>query len=107
MTLGGLMDFSFVAGDTNSVLTVTCKNSETGAPINLSGCTVKLYYSMDGGTPVSKTMTVTDAPNGICTYTFGALELVAGLMRAEVEVTAGGKFVTSVEPFRFTVRPRL
>jgi hypothetical protein len=105
--LGGSMDYSFVAGDTDSVLTVTCKRADTGAVINLSAATVALSWRVDGGTLVTKSMTITDAPNGVCTYTFAVDELVAGIMQAEVEVTAAGKKVTSVEPFSFTVRPRL
>jgi hypothetical protein len=107
MALGGSMDFSFVAGDTNSVLTVTCKRSDTGAAINLAGMTVSIRWSVDGGTPVTKSMTITDAANGVCTYTFGTGDLVAGIMRAEVIITSSGKVVTSLEPFSFTVRPVL
>jgi BppU N-terminal domain len=103
--LGGSMDYSFVAGDTNSVLTVTCKRADSGAVIDLAGATVSLKWRVDGGTLVTKSMTITDAPNGVCAYTFGTGELVAGIMVAEVAVTIGGKVTTSVEPFRFTVRP--
>lgn len=103
--LGGSMDYSFVAGDTNSVLTVTCRRSDDNVVIDLSGATVALKWRVDGGTLITKSMTITDAPNGICTYTFGAGELVAGIMVAEVAVTIAGKVTTSVEPFRFTVRP--
>jgi hypothetical protein len=66
---------------------------------------VTLRWRIDGGTLVTKTMTITDAPNGVCTYTFDAADLVAGIMQAEVRVTLAGKFTTSVEPFFFTVRP--
>src|SRR5512145_3222151 len=107
MALGGMMDYSFVAGDTNSVLTVTCKRADTGAPINLAGATVALKWRIDGGTLVSKSMTIVDAANGIVSYTFAAGELLEGLMRAEVEVTVTGKVTTSVEPFVFTVRAKV
>lgn len=105
--LGGAVDFSFVAGDTNSVLTVTCKDAAAGTPINLSASTVALKWRVDGGTLVSKTMTVTDAANGVVAYTFGSSELAEGIMVAEVEITTSGKITTSLEPFRFSIRGRV
>lgn len=107
MALGGTLDYSLVAGDTNTALTVTCKRADTGAAINLAGATVSLKWRVDGGTLVTKTMTVTDEANGVASYTFGAGELTAGLMVAEVEVTLAGKVTSSVEPMRFTVRAKL
>jgi hypothetical protein len=106
MALGVPLDWSFVAGDTNSALVVTCKDKD-GVAIDITSATVTLKWSVDGATAVSKTMTVTDGPNGVASYTFATGELVAGIMKAEVRVTAAGKTVTSVEPFTFTVRPAL
>jgi hypothetical protein len=105
--LGGALDYDFVAGDTNSVLTVTCQKADGTGPMNLTGGTVTLRWSVDGATKVEKTMTLTDPANGVASYTFGTGELVAGIMAAEVVVTMGGKNVTSLEPFTFTVRPAI
>jgi hypothetical protein len=107
VALGGLLDYSFVSGDTNSVLTVTCTRADTLAALNLATATVALKWRIDGGTLQTKTMTVTDAANGIATYTFTTGELTAGLMVAEVEVTDGGKVISSAETMRFTVRAKV
>jgi hypothetical protein len=105
---GGTMDYDFVSGDTNSVLTVTCKRSDTAAALDLTGATATLKYRIDGGTLVTKTMTVAlPETGGICTYTFGTAELTGGIMVAEVEVTAAGKVLSSLEAMRFTVRPKV
>ena len=107
MALGGTLDYNLVAGDTNTALIVTCKRADTGAAIDLTGATVTLKWRIDGGTLATKTMTITDAANGIASYTFGTSELAAGLMVAEVEVAVSGKTSSSVEAMRFTVRPKV
>lgn len=106
MALGLPLDYSFVAADTNSALVVTC-NDKDGTVIDISSATVTLRWSIDGGTVVSKTMTIVDGPNGVASYTFGTGELVAGIMAAEIEVVAAGKKVTSVEPLKFTIRAKV
>lgn len=106
MALGAPLDYSFVAGDTNSALVVTCKDKD-GVVIDISAATVSLKWSIDGAAAVTKTMTITDGPNGVASYTFGTGELTAGIMRAEVKVAAAGKTVTSIEPFVFTIRTAL
>jgi hypothetical protein len=103
--LGGALDYDFVAGDDNSVLTVTCKKADGSGVIDLTGTVVTLRWSIDGATKVEKTMTSSAPATGVATYTFGTGDLVAGMMTAEVIVTAGGKKVTSLEPFVFTIRP--
>ena len=107
MPLGAPLDYSFVAGDTASVLTVTCKRSDTGAVIDLTGVTVSLKWRIDGGTLVTKTMTVTAPATGVATYEFDTADLVAGIMLAEVEVTTGSGITTSLEAFRFTIRAKV
>lgn len=107
MPLGEPLDFSFVAGDTASVLTVTCKRSDTGVVIDLTGATVRLKWRIDGGTLVTKLMTVTTPATGVATYEFDTGDLTAGQMMAEVEITTGSGVTTSLEPFYFTIREKV
>lgn len=108
MPLGAPLDYSFVAGDTASVLTVTCKRSDTGAVIDLTGASVALKYRIDGGTLQSRTMTIdADPSTGVVTYEFDSGDLTEGQMVAEVEVTTLAGITTSLEPFRFTIRGRV
>lgn len=107
MTFGGTMDFHFVEGDTNSKLQVTCKRTDTGAAIDVSAATVKLYWSMNEGTRQSATMTKEDAPNGVVSYTFTTGQLEGGQLKCEVEITSGGLPLTSLEAMYFSVRRRI
>ena len=99
----------FVVGDTASKLEVTCTDNETGLVINLSGATVKLQWlAVDGTTEVNKTMTITDAGNGVAEYLFLVTELYAGVMIFEVEITdAGGGVITNLIPIKRMVRARI
>ena len=103
------MAYEFVENDTGSTLKVTCKDRQAGTVVNLTGATVKLKYTIDGGALATKTMTIqVPGTDGIATYQFLAVELVKGLMVAEVEVTdSGGKILTNLEPQTFLIRPRL
>ena len=81
------MAYEFVAGDTGSILEVTCKNDDDNTAINLTGCTVALQWKGIDGVLVSKTMTVTNAAGGVAQYQFATAELFSGAMEFEVKIT--------------------
>ena len=96
-----------VAGDTASVLKVTCVD-DTGAAIDLSGCTAIIRWKDEVGTVQTKAMTVSDATSGECTYQFGEDELFFPGMSFEVEVTdISGKKLSNVDLISVTVREQL
>lgn len=99
---------SFVAGDTGSSLRVTCRDDDTGTTIDLTGSSVRLQWDDETGTLQSRAMTVVDALGGEAEYQFDAADLVAGVMRFEVEITnAAGKVLRSLSLLRETVRDAL
>lgn len=98
--------YDFVTGDTGSKLQVTCKEASTGTAIVLSSATVRLKWISDG-TVVSRTMTVTDATNGIAEYQFAADELEAPSMRFDVEITTASGVRTAADVVRVTVREEI
>lgn len=101
------MATSFVAGDTGSVLRVTCKDNATGAAINLTGATVELRWNA-GGITTTRTMTVIDATNGVAEYQFTATDLVPGEMAFEVKITdSGGKILRNLNLLIENVRAGL
>ncbi len=96
---------SFVSGDTGSKLEVTCKDDDTGVVIDLTGSTVKLKWDDAAGVLQTKTMTITDAVNGIAEYQFLASELFPRQMKFEVEITdAAAKVLHNIELIRENVR---
>ena len=102
------MACSLVSGDTGSKLRVTCKDSATGAVINLTGATVIARWKTSTGTVVAKTMTVTSPTGGTAEYQFAAGEIFAPAMRIEVEITdAGGAVITSVDFMTVYVRDQI
>jgi len=99
---------SFVSGDTGSKLQVTCKDDDTGTAIDLTGSTVQLQWKDRSGTFVEKTMTVTDAANGVAEYQFAAGELFAKKMLFEVEITdSSGNVIRSLSLLEEDVRSAL
>jgi len=99
---------SFVSGDTGSVLEVTCKDDDAGTVIDLTGATVELQWDDAAGALQSKTMTVTDAVNGVAEYQFLADELIATQMKFEVKITdSGGNVLRNIELLRENVREAL
>jgi hypothetical protein len=85
------VDYQVVAGDSGSVLRVTCKNTATNAPLDLTGKAVKLRFKLNGGSLVSRTMTVlTPQTNGQAEYQFAGAELsAAGTLECEVRINEG------------------
>jgi hypothetical protein len=104
---------TLVEDDTGTVLDYTVRNKKTNEPINLTGATVRVRWTIDGGSPVQKDMTIVDATSGRVSYQFGAGELaiVSGdksAMRLNVVVIdAGGKVLTQVTPTTYTIRKKI
>jgi hypothetical protein len=84
--------------DTGKSIVATLLNSD-GTPINLTGCTVKVIVAAAVGTTaiVNRAVSVTDATNGVVTYTPIAADVAtAGTYMAEWEVTTGSGGVFTV-----------
>ena len=103
------MDYKFVAGDTGSILRVTCKNDSDDAVIDITGATMKLKWKNKSGILQTKTMTPINPPtNGKAEYQFATGELFPGLMEFEIEITdAASKIVRSVDLISLSVRRAL
>lgn len=83
-------------------------NSATFAPLDLTGGTVRMRVRAVGSTTLTDTITgsITDATNGVCSFTFGSSTLAtAGTLEAEVEFTdSSGLAQTVVDLLKFKVR---
>lgn len=100
--------YSFVAGDTGSVLRVTCTNDSDDAAINLTGATVALRWLDSSGVLVTKNMSIVTAASGIAQYQFGASELFAPSMSFEVGITdASSNVIRSINLIDVNVRAAL
>jgi len=77
-------DYIIKRGDLLPALTATLKD-HTGTPANLTGYTaMQLRYRLPGGAVTTKTATISDAPNGVVSYAWGAGDTdVAGTYEAE------------------------
>lgn len=101
------MAADFIAGDTGSVLQVTCKDTDDVA-INVTGATVRLKYRIDGAALQTKTMTLVTAASGIVKYQFLADELTKGVMESEVEITdSSSKVTTSLRKMKHEIGAKL
>ena len=103
-----------VEDDTGTVVEYTLVNKKTKAPIDLSGATVVLRWTINGGPAVvQQTMTILDAAAGRVSYQFGAGELAVpagtdSAMRLNVKVTdAGGKVLTQLKPMTYKIRKKI
>lgn len=79
------------------------------APVDLTGGSVVLRYSLDGGSSTEVTMTVDSATTGDVSYQWLTADLGSDSVDAEGEITVtdSGSKTTTSEPFRFRVRARL
>ena len=103
-----MANYSFVAGDTGSVLRVTCTNDSDDSAIDLTGCTVVLKWRNASGVLTSQTMTIVTAASGICEYRFAAGELFAPSMAFEVQITdASSRVIRSLSLIETSVRAAL
>lgn len=107
------MAIDLVEDDTGTVLHCTVRNKKPVAPIDLTGATVTLRWTINGGSPVQQTMTIVDAAAGRVSYQFGAGELAVPIgetsaLRLNVVVTdAGGKVLTQITPITYTIRKKI
>lgn len=117
-----LQTVKMVTGDTLPEVTVNLKdsntaasgqtldenNSDTWAPIVLTGATVRMRIRTVGSTTILKTltMTITDATNGKAATVFPADTFTeSGVYEGEVEVTfSGGGVQTLYDLIKFNVR---
>jgi hypothetical protein len=103
--------YELVAGDRGSKLRVTLLDSVTEEALDLSGKTVQLRYSLNGGATVEKSMTVLNqATNkGQAEYQFAAADLTeGGELRGEVRVQDGfADQITSVDSIFLSVKTPL
>lgn len=103
--------YDFIAGNTLPILQVEITNKQTGVPVPLAGLlTATLSWSIDGGSTVSKAMTVlAGLDNGTVEYQFGPGDLVAGTMSIQVVITeiSTGFISTTVNGIKKIVGPSL
>lgn len=93
----------FVAGNTSSKLVVVLKDKGTAYPINLTGATVHLKFSINGGAASNRTMTIQTALDGLVNYTFGTGELIAGDLVGQVFITFPDTTIVFTERFSAVV----
>lgn len=109
------MAFTLKKNDTRPILQITLTEilTEGGAPqpINLTSADSVKFVMKNGTTTVTKTATVTNAPQGIITVTFVAADTaVAGDYDAEVEITWDPNLIETVpnkEYFTVTIKDDL
>jgi hypothetical protein len=102
-----LPTYTLVAGDTGTVLTLTCQDAgNNNAAINLTGMTVKLLFRIGYGVTQTRSMTIVDAVNGKAKYQFVTGDLVAGIMEARATITDGaGNVISQLQPYVWEVAP--
>ena len=100
-----------VKDDTAPQIKATLTREDTGAVIDLSGATTKMYFRAKGGTSILLTLTAasvgSDAAAGVAIFTFssGQLNLSAGFYEGEIEVThSDGRIETIFEVLNFKLR---
>lgn len=99
----------YVEGDTGTVHgPVTCLD-KNGNIIDLTGATVNLLYRIEGGSLVTRLMTVNSpATAGIVQYQFITGELTEGEMIGEIQITDVSGFVTTeVCKFKRNIRAKV
>ena len=106
------IEATFVAADTGSKLTVTCKEKSTGSVIDLTGATGQIRFKIISPDKsevalVTAAMTVEVAASGTISYTFTSGQLAEGLLVADVTLTlSGGGTVTNTAPIEEVIRAR-
>jgi len=97
-----------VTGDTGSTLEVTVKDKITGVVKNLTGASVRFFWRDNNGALKNVVATITNAAGGVVSYQFLAGEIIAPLMKVEVQVTdSTGKITTGVDLVELVVREQV
>lgn len=103
-----MTEASFVADDSASKLSITCKDNDTGVVVDLSGSTVRLRWKNAVGMVITKNMTVTSPKSGIAEYQFAEGDLTAGMMDFEVEIEdSTGNIMKSLDLLHEWVRRKV
>lgn len=100
---------NFAENDTGSTIRVTVLDYNDDA-FDVTNYTVTLIWKNTvTGTSYSKTMTKSDATNGVCTYQFGTSELMEGDNDAEIKLTStvDSTIIKSKDSFTIRVRPQI
>jgi hypothetical protein len=102
-----MANFDLVAGDGGTVLRTMIRDRAADAPVNLTGKTVTLRYSLNGGATVQKTMTLLDQSlkPGQAEYQFLTTDVPAGgELIGEVRLQSGlADQLTTVDRFHLLV----
>lgn len=105
------MAADLVAGDASSLLRVTVLDSETNAPMDLTGRAVVLRFRLNGGAVTVVAMALLDQVNqrGVAEYEFQPADLpAAGTVDYEIRLDHGtGNQLTSLEIGQLAVRAAL
>ena len=99
------LNVDMMAGDTGTTLTITIYENGTTTPYNLTGCTVSLQWLNQQNVLVSQNMTIVNAVQGICSYTFATTDTFPGTMtfQAVVTNTTTGQYLTTSQRFLMNV----
>lgn len=100
--------YELVAGDSGAKLVVTCRDHETDEPIDLTGKTVHLRYSLNSGATLSRAMTVLPqaTQKGQADYQFAPADLtIGGSLEGEVRLQQGlADQLTAITRFHIPVK---
>jgi len=101
------MSIKIVQNDTRPPLDFNL--TQDGAPVDLTGCTVKFYMkdAVSGSVKINgATCSIVDAPKGICRYVWtGSDTNTIGTYLGEVEVTfSDGKIQTGYKQLSIIIR---
>lgn len=103
--------YEVVAGDPGSGILVTIKDSVTGKPVDLTGKTIQLRYTLNGGATVQKTMTALNQTTnpGQAQYQFLSTDLTAaGSLKGEARLQPGlADQLTTIDDFHIAVKAPL
>lgn len=111
VTGDNLPQLTFTLKDSNTAAagqTLDPNDSDTWAPINLTGSAVKVRIRLIGATDLLATLTatITGATTGVCTVIFpnGTLS-TAGMFEGEIEITnASNQVLTVYDLVKFNIR---
>lgn len=100
-----------VQGDSRPALVVNLTDDNSGAPIPITGATVRLKFRELGASTnhAVLTGTITDGPNGQVVFYWaqvpGSLDVEAGDYEGEIEITfSDGQIQTVYDVLKFKVR---
>jgi hypothetical protein len=91
-----------------TLLKLTLISTSDRTARDLTGGSVDLIWSIDGGTATTSSMTLVDAANGVVSYRFTDTQLTPGRLRADVRSTdASGNTVIANDVLSFLIRRKI